>query len=743
MKKRLQYFYTYLISGFILSVLLIIFYVFAPSTINSLDSSLRDYMFVLRGEIPQSNNVVVVDLDNKSLKEVGQWPWSRDIFADLLVKLTNANVGIIGLDIVFAENDRSSPHLVFDKMGLDTKDVPNYDDILAYVVSQTPTILGYQFELEKSKALNFDSPKVQSIIIQRAMTTDNDFLIEGHGTILNINQLEENSYSSGFFNNIPDDSGIIRSVPLVIKYDDMIYPSLALEIIRVVTGEKKIYLDYGDVGVESVTVGEYKIPTDMFGRALVNFRGKERTFKYISAVDILNNNFEPEDLDGKIVLIGTSASGLLDLRATPFESVFPGVEVHANLIDNILVGDFISKPSWADGANIVHIFVIVMLSIIIIAYLPILLIPFVFMIVIGLDWYFLYDMFFEEGTVLSILMPLLAIVSGTLVVILINNFFIEKSSKLIKSKFASKVSPAVMEDILSSEGDVLAGKAKNITIFFSDLRNFTNISEALHDPKILIQFLNEYMTPMSDIIIKNHGTIDKFIGDAIMAYWNAPADVSEHQDKALVSALEQLYALKDLNNKVKADIRFDALNKMCEAKQIEPIDIGIGINSGLAIVGEMGSSGRSDYTIIGDAVNIGSRLESLCKYYNSKINISNLTKSELQGKYIFRFLDLVTVKGKTEPLEIWQVIDFDTEQLGLYDISKDELIKELDTYHQAIELYKQSKFADALKVFEELEDNDKKTNKAIYGIYKERCEHYIKEPPPSDFDGVFRHTSKG
>jgi adenylate cyclase len=257
--------------------------------------------------------------------------------------------------------------------------------------------------------------------------------------------------------------------------------------------------------------------------------------------------------------------------------------------------------------------------------------------------------------------------------------------------------------------------------------------------------MNEYMDPMTDIIIKKDGTVDKFIGDAIMAYWNAPQDVKDHADKAVEATLEQLHALKPLNERIKKDERFINVVKMADALKKPIIDIGIGLNTGVAIVGEMGSTGRSDYTVIGDPVNLGSRLESLCKYYNSKCNISNFTKAKLKGKYIYRFLDLVTVKGKKEPVEIWQIHDFDKQmslEESLFKVTRDRLDEELGLYHEAIALYKKAQFEKALKIFEEIEGWNDKTNINIYKIYIDRCKHYI-EFPPKDFNGVFVHTTKG
>jgi adenylate cyclase len=353
-------------------------------------------------------------------------------------------------------------------------------------------------------------------------------------------------------------------------------------------------------------------------------------------------------------------------------------------------------------------------------------------------------MLFTQGYVLNILMPLFAIVASAVVLTLINYFFISKDEKIIKEKFASKVSPAVMEDILATGGDVLEGKEKEITVFFSDVRNFTNISEAMGDAKTLIEFMNKIMDPMTEIIIRQKGTVDKFIGDAIMAYWNAPGNVPDHADRAVIATLEQQYALKKLNKELRENPKFINVVKMSDEAGLPIVDIGVGLNSGVAVVGEMGSTHRSDYTCIGDPINLGARLESLCKYYNSKLNLSNFTKEKLEGKYIFRFLDLVTVKGKKEPIEVWQIHDFDrvSDDDNLYGVTRVQLDHELELYHHAIELYKAAKFDEALKIFKDIESWDNKTNKHIYKIYIERCEHYIEEPPV-DFNGVFKHTTKG
>jgi adenylate cyclase len=353
-------------------------------------------------------------------------------------------------------------------------------------------------------------------------------------------------------------------------------------------------------------------------------------------------------------------------------------------------------------------------------------------------------MLFEQGVVLNIIFISLGIVINFIISIVINYFLETRQKNMIKGKFASKVSPAVMNDILKNESaDVMAGMSRDVTVFFSDVRGFTNISEAMPDPKTLIDFLNEYMDPMTDIVIDQEGTVDKFIGDAIMAYWNAPIDVEGHPDKAVVASLQQLHGLKPLNAKLKEDPRFAAVVEMSEKAGIEPIDIGIGLNTGLAVVGEMGSKGRSDYTVIGDPINLGARLESLCKYYNSKLNISNFTKERLKGKYIYRFLDLVTVKGKKEPIEIWQIHDYDNQkEETLYEVSRQQLDKELDLYHHAIKLYKASNFEEALSIFKDINSWENKTNKNVYDMYIERCVHYI-EVPPENFNGVFAHTTKG
>jgi hypothetical protein len=706
----------YVFIAVFISIFLSALYIFSPGILRSFDDRMRDAYFLYRGEMPNGGSVVIVDIDEASLRALGQWPWSRDKLSKIIENLTSAGVAVIGIDAVFAEEDRASPSLIAKKLNL-KENLQDYDLQFANTLANSPVILGYGFDLV-DKDGDKRAPKIPAILIEK--NKKEDFAIKALGATLNIEPIQNAGYSSGFFNVIPDSSGMIRSVPLVISFDDVLYPSLALEIARVVSGEKKIFINYDELGIENISIGQTVIPTDVIGGITVNYRGGFKNFKYLSAKDIYDGEFNADEVEGKIVLIGTSAIGLYDLRTTPFDSAFAGVEVHANAIDNILSGDFIYKPSYADGVTVILVvfssFLIVFSVTSMNFYGKIL----TFFAASFLYVWGSYYALFHEGIILNILFPLAAISLAFVTTLAFDYFYSIKSERAIRAKFASKVSKSVMDDILkNTNGNELSIKNKEVTIFFSDIRGFTSISEKL-GAKELIALLNRYMQPMSEIIIKNQGTIDKFIGDAVMAYWNAPLDTQNHADLAVKSALEQFEALKILNSQL-------------EKENLPQISIGIGINTGEVIVGEMGCEIRSDYTVIGDAINLGSRLESLCKFYGSNLNISNFTKERLKEKYIFRFLDLIRVKGKNEPVEIWRVLG--------YGEAQSELKKELEIYDKAIALYKKAKFLEALEIFKELEIKANKQDKKIYEIYIARCEQFIRTPP-SDFDGVFDHATK-
>jgi adenylate cyclase len=717
MFKGLKSNYIYILSAFIIALIVSSIYIFSPALPNTIDNRLKDYMFKVRGEMPpQTDSIIIIDIDEKSLRSLGQWPWSRDTLKIILENLSKANIGIIGMDIVFAEEDRTSPHKVFDDLNIKRENIPNYDFEFAQTVASTPTILGYQFEFQDNKYTNKEAPSIQTIFIEKKKKLGKQHLIQAKGTILNIPVIQDNSYSSGFFNNIPDESGIVRSVPLIISYDDEIYPSLALEILRIAMGIKKIYINYNDNGVENIKIGDYLVQTDRHGRVLINFRGKEKTFKYISAVDIYNNDFNKIDIQDKIALIGTSAAALMDLRATPFESIFPGVEVHANVIDNIIAQDYLYKASWVDGANIFIVFCLIIITIYSTKKIPIFLIPISSSILLALCIYGIYYLLFHEGTVLNLFFPIFTIILSTIVTIMIQYFYEIKRKEEIKSKFASKVSKDVMEELIKNIDDnKLQAQNKEVTVYFSDIRGFTSISETIGDPAALVSYINQYMTPMSEIITNNKGTIDKYIGDAIMAYWNAPFDVKNHEDMAVISAIEQLIALKKLNIKLQANNQ-------------PIINIGIGITTGIATIGEIGSIGRSDYTAIGDTINLGSRIESLCKFYKSELLISNITKNKLTNDYTFRYIDHVKVKGKNNAIELWEVISLKKEDPILN--------KELEEYNKAIDLYKKGQLKEALKIFELLKNT---YEHHVYSIYYNRCEHHLSN---NTFDLIYTHTEK-
>ena len=608
----------------LLSLVLSSVYLFSPRHFESLDNRVRDFYFKFRGPEKASDNIVIVDIDEKSIKELGQWPWERDKVADILNNLTASGVGIIGLDIVFSEADKTSPKRLAKKWGLDASKMPDYDFILSNTVAKTPTILGYLFDFDIENTN--EAPNVPAIFVEKSKQSK-EFIPLAQGVLTNLKIIQDRCYSSGYMNNIPDEIGIIRSVPLMIKYQEQLYPSLAFEMYRIATASKKVVTTYSEAGVENVRVGKQDIPTDRFGRLYLNFRGPFKSYRYISAVDIYNNTVDRKLLEGKFVLIGTSAYGLMDLRSTPMDNVIAGVEVHANMIDNLLNSDMLEKPVWAEIADIFAIVFIAFVVMFVYSRFSLMTMS----LLIGLSLFGIlyanYYLLFTQMLILNSIFPLFSLFFALVITLGVEYLFETRQKDMIKGKFATKVSASVMEDILEHSGsNALEGQEKEITVFFSDVRGFTNISEAMGDAKSLIKFMNEIMEPMTEIIIDEKGTVDKYIGDAIMAYWNAPLDVKDHADRAVRASLRQLHKLKSLNDKLRQNPEFKNVIDMSDNNNIPIVDIGIGLNSGVAIVGEMGSSIRSDYTVIGDPINLGARLESLCKYYNSRLIFLTLQK---------------------------------------------------------------------------------------------------------------------
>ena len=696
-----------------LSLFLTWIYLSTSQNYFSLDQKLRDYMFVIRGTLPKSNTVIIVDIDNKSLKEVGQWPWSRNTMAKLISNLTQAKPGIIGLDMVFAEEDKSSPHLLKKKFPTITKALPNYDIELANVFSSSPVVGGYVFTDENT--LETRTPLIPAIFIEKGLK-DSHYLNNSKGIVLNTPTLQNALYSSGFFLISDNEGGVVRSVPLILKYKDIIYPSLAFEMLRIYSQSKKVEVIGDKEGIKYIHFGKYKIPTEISGEFIVNFRGPAKHFKYISASDILNNTFNPTDIENKFILIGTSAPGLKDLRYIAYDSTFPGVEVHANVIDNILKGDYIQKPFIIKLVDIAVIWILVFSLMLIFNFITSWLIIPIAISLFFLMLYSLYNILFDYGYVLTIITPILAFGTTLTVSTVLDYFFASKQREQARRVLGQKVSNSVMEQLLShNHNGLIESKEVVTTIFFSDIRGFTSISESIGSPKKLIELLNTYMTPMTNIIMKKQGTIDKFIGDAIMAYWNAPMPVENHADLAVSSAIEQVE-------------RLTKVNEILLEKYNISIQIGIGLHTGLVTAGEMGSEGRSDYTIIGDNVNLASRIETLTRIYDVEILISEETYSQLIAPYSIRLIDIVEVKGKKNAVKIYEVL---TNNTPLSD-------EEIKLHKQALKLYQEHYISNAHILFRKL---NKEYPSTLYAHFIQRCETYINNPS-KNFTPILKMMSK-
>ena len=709
-----------------------------PQLLASFDNRLIDLLFHLRGTSATSGEVVIVDIDDQSLARIGQWPWPRNMVADLVTAIRQAGARVTGFDIVFAEPDRTSPanHLdgliallgvpiaEAEKERLRRDPALDHDLILGAALAGTPTVLGYVFVTSPQQQLAPQVPFPSATIRVDPPATPFASInfIRAENAVLNTAAISQGE-SEGFFNVFPDPSGTIRKVPLLMALHDIPYPSLALEAIRIGLGERELTIHLSRqvrsarTGILGVTVGSRFIPTDDQGQITVNYRGPVRTFPAVSAADILAGK-GLDLLRDKYVVIGTSAAGLLDLRATPFGGIFPGVEIQATVIDNLLAGDPLTHDLYTEIGMTYGMVIAGGLAIsLLLAYAA----PLAgalgglgcLLATVGGSY-----LFFVHNKIIGMTYPLLTIITVFLVVSVSNYFFAGRDKRFLRGAFGRYVSPAVVSEIIKNPASLsLTGQVRELTVFFSDIRDFTTISEKL-PPTRLGRFMNRYLTAMSAIVLAHGGTVDKYIGDAIMAIWGAPLPDGDHAARAVRAALASIKGLRELQ----ADL---------QREELPAIAIGIGLNTGEMNVGNFGSSQRFDYTVIGDNVNLASRLEGLTKVYGCHILISEATRAAAGDRFFCRFVDRVRVKGKQRPVHIF-------EPLCEGEPGQD-LHRETAAFLAGIEAYQQRDFAAARQIFGGLHE---KNGQKLSRLYLERSEFFLHSPPPADWDGVFTFTEK-
>ena len=602
-----------------------------------------------------SSDIVIVAIDDESIQELGSWPLSRDHYAKVIDFLNQSKVEVIGIDITFSESTDN-------------------DSELANSLKNNTVVL----VMEYSSFSHINGELYGTSVLKPADTL---------GT-------PDVDFKTGFVNLYTDSDGVTRSfTPYISGIEDHDHFSV-------------------------VVVECLGIPRSLgTSRRLINFYSEPGGYEYIPFSDVYNNDVEPSKFEGKIVLIGATAANLHDDAIVPIsDKAMPGVEVNANLVQSILMEDYLYYQDDVTAMGVIFLFALLAGLILFRFRIHI---ATVLLAVLAIAYIFFSIYMFDSGIIMNVLFPLLSI---TLIYItLVVTYFLteEKSRKWITSVFGKYVSPVVIDNLIKNPDRIkLGGEKKNITVFFSDIRGFTSISEKL-DPEDLVHLLNEYLTEMTTIIINDQGLVDKYMGDAIMAFWGAPLDQPNHAEMACSSSLEMMDKLRELKKK-------------WEKEHVPSFDIGIGLNSGDAIVGNMGSFKRFDYTAMGDNVNLASRMEGLNKSYGTEILITEYTYKIVKDKFETRKLDAVRVKGKKKSILIFELIS-----------RKDELDKKhrdfVSLYETGLELYFKKEWKTAIKSFQEalklVEDN------ASY-VFITRCKEFLKNPPPSDWDGVWEMKTK-
>lgn len=710
--------------------------------VDQLSAILYDYRLQLTMPRTVDNRIVILDIDEKSLKEEGRWPWSRDRLALLMDRLFDKyGVAVVGFDVVFAEKDESSGLKVLQKIGqeqlkgdaqfqaalVQIRPQLEYDRLFANKIKTRNVVLGYY--LTSHGDANTSGMLPEPVFPAGTFKGRPIRFTTWNGYGANLPELQQAAASAGHFNPIVDFDGEVRRVPMLVEFGGAYYESLSLAMVRTLLGQPELLPGFventtsGYGGLEWLELdlpgGRLEIPVDSDVSTLVPYRGKQGSFRYISIADVLHDRVEISQLKDKIVLVGTTAPGLLDMRATPVAEIYPGVEIHANMIAGILDQNLKERPAYMVGAEVIWLLLIgVVLSFLLPQLSPakaILLSVFMFAITQGLSL-----LAWQYGNLLFLAANSLVMIVLLFALDMSYGYFVESRTKRqITGLFGQYVPSELVDEMAEHPESVsMEGESREMTILFSDVRSFTTISEGL-DPKELTLLMNEFLTPLSRIIYQHRGTIDKYMGDCIMAFWGAPLTDAAHARNAMLAGIEMQAALK-------------ALQPHFKERGWPEIRVGVGINSGRVSVGNMGSEVRVAYTVMGDAVNLASRLEGITKQYGVDIIVGENTRNSVTD-FIYRELDHVRVKGKDEPVAIY-------EPVGLtHEVSKAQQ-DEVKLFHEVRRLYLKQNWDQAELQLMNLQRMSPDT--ALYRIYVDRVAYFRKNPPPTDWDGVFVFQTK-
>lgn len=692
---------------------------------------------------PEKKPVTIIDIDEQSLETVGQWPWPRDKIAKLVQNAMAMKASLFAFDMVFAEPDGKDIKTVAkDAEGLTPAmkqlltERPTNDELFAKVISQSRVILGQAGRTNETEGVK--GPPSKASVAKRGLTKNavdpEQFTVQFPALVRNIDVLEDAAKKNklagfGMFNAIPDEDGIIRNVPAYFLHEGKFFPALSVEMLRVALGRQTVVIYTNEAGIDGVGITKnFTVKTNNIGRIWPHF-SKRDWDKYVPAHELLDGTADPALIAGRMLILGTSAVGLRDIRSIPTERDIPGVEVHAQVIEVIANQDYLTRPNYANAAEMAFVLFGGLAMIILVPWLGAKWTALVFLAAAlgsgGTSWY----LFSEQKVLLDASYAIVSIMLIYMVLTYSGYAREEAKRKQTREAFSKYMSPDQVKVVAENPDALqLGGHQRDMTLLFCDVRGFTTISEQF-DAVGLTKLINKLLTPLTNVILDRHGTIDKYMGDCIMAFWNAPLDVERHAYYGCQSALAMMAEMEPLNARLEAEAKE-------EGRKHIPLKVGLGLNSGPAVVGNMGSELRIDYSVLGDTVNLAARLEGQSKAYGVDIVIGETTHDEVPEMATL-FLDNIKVKGKNEAVKIYCLV-------GDEAVAESQDFQTLKQFHdQMIDAYLAQDWNKAVKRMKECRLLCSPYNiNGFYDLYESRILHFQAEPPGQDWDGVFVATTK-